>query len=276
MEMYHKIKMKKVQSQPTKEEIEQHMLHYQQLKLHQQEHEKELAEARKRDWKAHHPRYSKYISPKKLDFIEEQKAKEREEEEARKARLEKAKEFNSAIKVGGSISANSSPEKKHFSPNHMEVVGMSPRLQSKDDLEAAAIPELDLKILVPDSGRQHAQTPPPRSTKQKSKQPTPHKESPHHSPHLDPGIQQHKLSPNPKGKKSNPKRLISQSSSVIENLGSPYDGKTGPDWVAEVMEMDEDETVLADVYETGFSMLMVEKGILSRDIDDDNHELSPA
>lgn len=262
MEMYHQIKMKKIKSQPTREEIEQHILHYQQLKHQQMEHERELAEARKRDWKAHEPKFSKFLSPKKLDFIEEQKAKEKEEEEARRLRLEKAKEFNSAIKVGGPT-PEKPPGRHPGDHDRMEVVGVgSPRL-AEEGLD------LELKIIVPpDSSRlQHT---PPRSTRPKQSKHTPGRDEPSH---LSPLVQQQ---PSPKEKKKpNPKRLISQSSSVIENLGSPYDGKTGPDWVAEVMEMDPEETVLADVYETGFSMLMVEKGLLSRDSDDENNELSP-
>jgi hypothetical protein len=267
--MYHKIKIKKIQSQPTKEEIEQHMIHYQQQKLQQMEHERELAEARKRDWKAHEAKYySKLpghgpaITPKKLDFIDEQRAKEKEEEEAKRARLEKAKEFNSAIKVGGL----SSPERHPFpSPHQMEVVGMSsPRRPSREGAEGMGSPDMELKIVVPDSSRR-------QSVQQQAHQsPAPsarHKQTKSESP-----LQlQHKASP--KVKKVNPKRLISQSSSAVENIGSPYDGKTGPDWVAEVMEMDAEEVVLADVYETGFSMLMVEKGMLSRDPEEDEGEL---
>ncbi len=71
---------------------------------------------------------------------------------------------------------------------------------------------------------------------------------------------------------SNPKRLASQASYIsMEEMGVPYEGKIGPDWVAEVMEIDSEESVLADVYETGFSMLMVEKGLLSRDPEDENN-----
>jgi hypothetical protein len=263
--MYHKIKLKKIQSQPTREEIEQHMAHYQQQKLHQMEHEKELAEARKRDWRAHEAKHylkvpghgagptGGLITPKKLDFIEEQKAREREEEEAKRARLEKAKEFNSAIKVGGLPS----PERHPFpSPHQMEVVGQSPRRPSRDGgggAGLAASPDMELKILVPDSSRRH-QPQPSHQTPSPSRQHLKERESP------------------PKARKPNPKRLISQSSSAVENLGSPYEGKTGPDWVAEVMEMDAEEVVLADVYETGFSMLMVEKGMLSRDPDEEEND----
>ena len=46
-----------------------------------------------------------------------------------------------------------------------------------------------------------------------------------------------------------------------QNSGSPR--AVGQDWVNEVMSTDPEEAILAEMYETGFAMLMIEKGIIS-------------
>jgi hypothetical protein len=70
----------------------------------------------------------------------------------------------------------------------------------------------------------------------------------------------------PKNKKRSPLKSrmssLEDSNSSVPNIDAPYDGVVGSEWVSQVMEMDMEEATLADVYESGFEMFMIEKGII--------------
>jgi hypothetical protein len=286
MEMYQKVKIKRIQAQPTKEEIEAHMLKDQQIKSQHEEQERELAEARRKDWKLHGSRLKrKSISPtrKKLDFVEEQKLKEKEEEEARKTRLEKGKEYGDAVRIGAQLSP--SPNKKQspgedessilvhrLSPRGKIAEGDSVLLESPSHKKKHAIVKSHKSPQHPTSTNTGAPT---IQTNNSSDTHQPPSNAVEDSDHMESNASLLELNSHPKSnpKRPNPKQIISQQSSIgagpVESISSPYRGKVGADWVAEVMEMDQEEGTLADVYETGFSMFMVEKGIINSKDDDE-------
>ena len=69
------------------------------------------------------------------------------------------------------------------------------------------------------------------------------------------------VSPNRKSpKKESPHHRRVKHERKASN-GSPR--SIGQDWVNEVMDSDPEESILAEMYETGFAMLMMEKGIIA-------------
>ncbi|CAE7717466.1 unnamed protein product [Symbiodinium microadriaticum] len=293
MEMYRKVRLKRIKAQPTREEIEEHMLRYRQMKLEHIEQEKGYAEARKKDWRKKNGQLRKIgagvASPQKhkVDFVEEQRLREKEEEEMRKMRIERGKEYGDAVRGGSDLPP--SPRATDKLHSHVPPRGQS----SEDPLHVDVTPspdrhlpqhhyhtptkhghqhhrgvnaELDVVALVPNSPRSNKGSPRTTSANEKVKAAAPRRNE--HSPKPPqahhPSSSQAGSDKSPEKKETKARKFITHQSSAMEgDPGSPYDGKVGVDWVAEVMDVDGEEDNLAVVYETGFSMLMVEKGIIN-------------
>lgn len=294
MEMYHKIKQKRLKAQPTKEEIEAHMIRYEEMKQAHLEQEREFAEARKKDWRRKGGQLRKLgaspLRSNKLDFIEEQKLRAKEEEEQRRLRLEKGKEYGDAVRVGTEISSPRSPDKQHIIHSHMHD-GSSRKQEGSPQHEGFLTPVLDKRggpsVVVPEliplppggfprNGKNSAGKGPASSSNASIRDGIGNERFSPKSHHPDQHGGQHA---NKKASESgaaerrqlHPKRsLMSQSSVVDGALDSPYEGKVGMEWVSEVLDVDGEESKLAVIYETGFLMFMMEKGIIkSSDMFDD-------
>jgi hypothetical protein len=299
MEMYHKIKQKRLKGQPTKEEIEAHMLRYEEQKQAHLEQEKEFAEARKKDWKrkgGQLRRIGAGASPQKsnrLDFIEEQKQRAKEEEEQRRLRLEKGKEYGDAVRGGAEVASPRSPDKHHSSHPHIhegsprkgEPAFLTPVADRKGGAEegpSVIVPEV--VALVPSGSPRNKKGPSSLSSvgshkesggrgggsrfSPGSQQSTPQGQD---SGHKKTGGEGASADPGRRSMGQGLKRSIMSQSSVADgDLDSPYEGKVGSEWVSEVMDVDGEEGNLAVIYETGFLMFMMEKGIIkSSDMYDD-------
>mmetsp|Transcript_20871 Transcript_20871/g.30031 ORF Transcript_20871/g.30031 Transcript_20871/m.30031 type:complete len:730 (+) Transcript_20871:221-2410(+) len=256
LDMYHKVKLKKLKAQPTKEEIDEHMMKYRQMKLAHMEQGREYAEARKKDWKKQgHQLKKKNSSPvkhRKPDFVEEQRQREREEEEARKIRIEKGKEYGDAVRGGMILPSPGRP-----SPRPTQVQDgrrdISPQAIHKSPETVERQRRNKRQHAVGGEGEGLSESPKGRDVPRKHK-----------------SVDGDQKQPSPTSRPPNAKRLLSQSSGPAERVDAPYEGKMGSEWVAEVMEMDAEEARLADVYETGFLMFMLEKGMITSKDDNDD------
>ena len=295
--MYYKVKQKRIKAQPTREEIEEHMIRYRQLKMDHMEQERGFAEARKKDWKRKNSELRKIgagvASPlkHKVDFVEEQKLREKEEEELHRLRIERGKEYGDAVRGGADLPPSPRSTDKphtHLHPRRLSselAVRVdstpSPKRQQhknspdKHNKRSGSVAGLDVVALAPTSPRNHKGGSPRAASVGKKEKEVGQQLSPSllgqngHAPgHV--GGNPVKEPPSDKKDAKLRRSLTSQASVVDGDPGSPYDGLVGPEWVCEVMDEDGEEGNLAVVYETGFSMLMAEKGIInSGDLYDD-------
>ena len=218
----------------------------------------------------------KLVKVKKLDFIEEEQERKLKEEQAKKDRLAKGKMYGKLAPA--KHAHNPSPPRKrlnliddvtpiaqHRSPEGLVALSIIPSPRSPRTPHTphtprgggggggGAVGRLVKQIsddVDPEEHRDVIRS--PREIRKNSKNPN--------SDTLSPVLSI------PKQKKRSPivSRLSSleDSNNSVPNINAPYDGIVGSEWVAQVMEMDVEEATLADVYESGFEMFMIEKGII--------------
>lgn len=218
---------------------------------------------------------------KKLDFVEEEKERRAQEEQAKKDRLAKGKMYG---KVAPAKHAkNPSPVKKKLnlideieipstpyggpvaqsiipSPRSPRSNKLVTRISTNDDVDTDEARDVlrspvNPEVIRTSPGNVNKNAPNPRQ-----KRLSRGRSANHDADALSPVLSI------PKSKKRSPikSRLSSldDSSSTVFNVDAPYDGVVGSEWVSQVMEMDTEEATLADVYESGFEMFMIEKGII--------------
>jgi hypothetical protein len=219
----------------------------------------------------------KLLRVKKLDFVEEELERKANEEQAKKDRLAKGKMYGKL--VPGKHANHHSPARKRL--NLIDPIQIpQPQEPAPDGPIALSIIPSPRSPRTPRIKRQVSKhqnddmdvnevgdvisTPKQTFTRKKNKSKSIHIHSnDHNSDSLSPVLSI------PKNKKRSPiasRHSSLEDSSSVSNLNTPYEGMVGSDWVAHVMEMDAEEATLADVYESGFEMFMIEKGIISDDL----------
>lgn len=218
---------------------------------------------------------------KKLDFVEEEKERRAQEEQAKKDRLAKGKMYGKVAPA--KHSKNTTPVKKKlnlideidipsspFGGPVAQSIIPSPRSPrgnklvariSTDDVDTEEARDVLRSPVNPDIIRTSPGNVSKNAPNTRQKRLSRGRSANHDADALSPVLSI------PKGsKKRSPlkSRLSSldDSSSAVFNVDAPYDGIVGSEWVSQVMEMDTEEATLADVYESGFEMFMIEKGII--------------
>ena len=211
---------------------------------------------------------------KKMDFVEKEKERLAQLEKEKKERIARGRKYGKV--TPGKHVKHASPPRKHLNligDDHVPPIypggpvaksiipsPRSPRSAKKPPIQPQSIPKRQTSDEVDaEESRDIMTTPKVIAKKQVKKM----KSLEQHSEALSPVLSI------PKNKKLSPsdRKLSSfdDSSNSVPNIGTPYKGAVGSEWVSQVMEMDQDESILADVYESGFEMFMIEKGIIQDD-----------
>mmetsp|Transcript_7764 Transcript_7764/g.14627 ORF Transcript_7764/g.14627 Transcript_7764/m.14627 type:complete len:1026 (+) Transcript_7764:93-3170(+) len=219
---------------------------------------------------------------KKLDFVEEEKERKAQEEQAKKDRLAKGKMYG---KVAPAKHAkNVTPVKKKLnlideieipsspyggpvaqsiipSPRSPRNEKVSRRISTSEDVDTDEARDVlrspvNPEVIRTSPGNVNKAAPNPRQRRLSRG-----RSANHDADALSPVLSVPKGSKKRSPIKSRLSSLEDSSNSVF-NVDAPYDGIVGSEWVSQVMEMDTEEATLADVYESGFEMFMIEKGII--------------